>query len=123
LRSGERIIVRHGGRPPVVGEVVVFLQQERTLAHRVIRRRGDAAGFAVRAKGDCTLVADPGWLAGDRIVGVVESVVREGRARGRFGLRGFPAIVIAFLSALQGLVALPLHRLRIRRARAADDRA
>ncbi|HKQ98775.1 MAG TPA: S24/S26 family peptidase, partial [Candidatus Polarisedimenticolia bacterium] len=91
LRSGERIVVRHGGRPPVVGEIVVFLQQERTLAHRVIRRRGSAAEFQVRAKGDFTLVADPGWLGPDRIVGVVESVVRGGHARRRFGLRGFPA--------------------------------
>lgn len=123
LRSGERILVRHGGRPPRVGEVVVFLQKERTLAHRVIRRRGVGAGFELRAKGDFTLVADPGWLVPGRIVGVVEAVVQRGRARRRAGLGGSLGAAVAILSRLQGLLALPIHRLRLRRVRAAGDGA
>lgn len=123
LRSGEHIVVRHGGRPPVVGEIVVFLQQERTLAHRVIRCRGAGFDFALRAKGDFTLVADPGWLGPERIVGVVEAVLRGGRAFRPFGLGGFPGAAIALLSGLQGALLQPIHRLRMRRARAAGDGA
>jgi hypothetical protein len=123
LRSGERIVVRHGGLPPKVGEIVVFLQNERTLAHRVIKRRGDGSDFALRAKGDCTLVADPGWLGPGRIVGVVEGVVRDGRVQARAGLNGRLAAAIARLSALQGILAEPIHRLRMRRAHGADDAA
>jgi len=123
LRSGDRIVVRHGGRTPAVGQIVVFLQEERTLAHRVIRRRGEGADFALRAKGDCTLVADPGWLGPERIVGIVEAVVRDGRRRRRPGLGGIAGAVLAFLSGLQGALAAPIHRLRVRRARAAGNRA
>lgn len=123
LRSGERIVVRHGGRSPVVGEIVVFLQQERTLAHRVIRRRGAGTEFALRAKGDFTLVADPGWLVPERIVGVVEAVLRRGRACRPVGLGGLPGAAIALLSGLQGALLQPIHRLRMRRARAAGDEA
>jgi hypothetical protein len=123
LRSGERIVVRHGGRPPEVGEIVVFLQQERTLAHRVVMRRGAGDRFELRAKGDCTLVADPGWLGPERIVGVVEAVVRGGQAYGRMGLGGSLGAVLAFLSGLQGALAEPIHRLRLRRRRAAGGGA
>ncbi len=123
LRSGERIVVRHGGRTPAVGDIVVFLQADRTLAHRVIRRRGEGADFALRAKGDCTLVADPGWLGPERIVGIVEAVVRDGRRRRRPGLGGFTGAALAFISGLQGTLAEPIHRLRVRRARAAGNGA
>jgi hypothetical protein len=123
LRSGERIVVRHGGRTPVVGDIVVFLQEDRTLAHRVIRRRGEGADFELRAKGDCTLVADPGWLGPERIVGVVEAVVRSGRVRRRPGMGGFAGAGLAFFSRLQGALAEPIHRFRVRRARAARDGA
>jgi len=123
LRSGERIVVRHGGRTPVVGDIVVFLQRDRTLAHRVIRRRGEGAEFALRAKGDCTLVADPGWLGPERVVGVVEGVVRAGRVRRRPGLGGFAGAALALISGVQGALAEPIHRLRLRRARASGNGA
>jgi phage repressor protein C with HTH and peptisase S24 domain len=44
LRSGERIVVRHGGAPPRLGQVIVILHGERVLAHRVIQWRKQGVG-------------------------------------------------------------------------------
>lgn len=117
LRSGERIAVRHGGAPPAVGEVVVFLQEQRTIAHRVVATRTRGTSFELRTKGDFTLTVDPGWVGPERLVGVIEGIRRDGAVRRRPGLQGLPGSAIAFASNLQGWLCAPLAALRRRMAR------
>jgi hypothetical protein len=114
LRSGERVVVRHGGASPRVGQVVVVLQGRRTIAHRVIAVRMRAASFEVRTKGDFTLVADPGWFGPDRLVGVIEGIECRDGLRQRTGLQGFTGRCVARLSRLQGALCTPLRALRRR---------
>lgn len=114
LRSGERVVVRHGGALPKVGQVVVVLQGPRTIAHRVIAVRIRAASFEVRTKGDFTLVADPGWFGPDRLVGVIEGVEGRDGLSQRPGLQGLAGRWVARLSRLQGVLCTPLHTLRRR---------
>lgn len=113
IRTGDRVIVRHGGAEPEVGEVVVVLLEGRPLAHRVIERRRSHGGFEVRTKGDLTLAADPGWFGPDRTVGVVEQVVRGGTTIRHPPIHGRMARLMARLSRWQGVFSAPVLKWRI----------
>lgn len=113
IRTGDHVVVRHGGAEPEVGEVVVVLHEGRPLAHRVIERRQSSGGFEVRTKGDLTFAADPGWFGPDRTVGVVEQVVSRGRTLLRPPIHGRTARRIALLSRWQGALCAPLLKWRV----------
>jgi hypothetical protein len=114
LRSGERIVVRHGGAPPRLGQVIVILHGERVLAHRVIQWRQQGRQFALRTKGDTCLIPDPGWVDPSHVVGVVEGV-KKGEVIGRrSGLDGAWARTLAMLSRSVSVLFSPLHALWIR---------
>jgi signal peptidase I len=115
LRSGQTITVRHAIDGIRVGQVVVILQEGRTIAHRVIAVRRTGHGAELRTKGDSTFAADPGWAGVDRIVGVVEAVA--GSPAGRIGLSGISGWMIARLSRLQGNLCRPWAAMRGRHAR------
>ena len=114
LRSGERILVRHGGAPPQIGQVIVLLHGERVLAHRVIQWRQQGRQLVLRTKGDTCLMPDPGWVDADRIVGVVEGVMKGEVLTRRSGLHGLWARMLALLSRSLGVLCFPLHALWIR---------
>ncbi len=87
------------GREPRTGEIVAFLHPKsgHAAVHRVVR----AAPGLFLLRGDNSHDAE-GPLSGERILGVVTEVVRDGK-RVR-GVRGPRARVIAFLSRSGGLV-------------------
>lgn len=114
LRPGDLLSVRHGGAPPEVGQVLVFLDGDRTVAHRVIEQRVTEGVTLFRTKGDTCLAADPDWAGGDRIVGVVEGVVEQEAIVRRAGLQGRYSAFLAALSRAQGLLCLPLHLIAVR---------
>ena len=108
--------VRHGGAQPEVGQILVFLDDERTVAHRVIRRRASGRQASYRTKGDTCLTADPSWVAEDRIVGVVEGVVEGDVIVKRRGLDGRWGAFLAALSRVQGILFSPLRLITDRMA-------
>lgn len=114
LRSGERIVVRHGGAVPQIGQVIVILHGDRVLAHRVIQRRRQGREFVLRTKGDTCLGPDPGWADPGRIVGVVEGVMQGEVITRRTGLQGPWARFLAVLSRSLSILCSPFHALWIR---------
>lgn len=114
LRSEERILVRHGGVPPKIGQVIVVLDGQRVLAHRVIQLRRKGRQILLRTKGDTCLAPDPGWFETTRIVGVVEGVLTGDAIKSRLGLDGWWARILARLSRSQGFLCSPLYAVGIR---------
>jgi len=111
LRPGDQVSIRHGGAPPEIGDIVVIRSATRTVAHRVVACRADPAGWRLQTKGDSNPIPDRGWVGADRIVGVVEGVVRSGRPVRRAGISGGLARLLARLSRIQGIVLFPVTRL------------
>ena len=113
LRSGEVVSVRHGGARPEVGQIIVVLDGDRTVAHRVIETRGSGAQLAFQTKGDTCLTADRSLAAADRIIGVIEGVVEGEVVIRRFGMEGRWGFVLALLSRAQGILCAPLRSLAV----------
>jgi len=86
------------GRQPRTGEIVAFIHPKtgRAAVHRVVR--AVAAGFLLR--GDNSQDAD-GVLPGERILGVLTEVVRDGKRIQ--GVRGPGSRLLALLSRSGGL--------------------
>lgn len=114
LRPGDRLVIRHGSNPPSIGDIVVLWSGDGTIAHRIVARRTVGACVQFRTKGDLSLVADPGWVPEERIVGIVEGVSRRGVTVHPPGIGGPWARVRARLSRIQGLVCAPLFGLGLR---------
>ena len=79
IRDGDILVIA-----PIVdvshvqpGDVILFRQGARVLAHRLLSRRGDG-GQTLRVKGDAHIKPDPP-LRADRVLGKVTSVERAGR--------------------------------------------
>lgn len=77
LRDGDEVVVDHGSLTFAPGEIVVFWQDGRLLAHRVLYvREGDS--LALLTKGDSRRCCD-GWVAAENILGRVSARRRRGR--------------------------------------------
>ena len=87
------------GREPRTGEIVAFLHPKsgRAAVHRVVR----TASGTFFLRGDNSADAE-GPVSGERILGVITEVVRDGKRVK--GLQGHRGAVIAFLSRSGGLV-------------------
>jgi hypothetical protein len=119
------MLVEFGADNVRIGDIVVFPQGDRLLAHRVIARRLDHGAVHMIAKGDAEAYADP-KIAPDDVLGVVRALRTgtEGSASS-VGCAGWPARLIATISYLSGRVAWlarratvflsgPLRRLALR---------
>jgi hypothetical protein len=111
LRAGEQVRVRHGVRPVEIGRIAVLRADSKTIAHRVIARRRTVEGVLLRLKGDASLLADRGWIAEERTLGVVEGVVRHGEPVRRLGIGGRSARILARGSLVQATLLLPISPL------------
>ena len=78
IHDGDRVLVAHGWAGVRRGDVVVFRQAGKLVAHRVVRITDGAAGPTFLTKGDNTPRFDPPLSAGE-IVGRVLAVERDGR--------------------------------------------
>jgi signal peptidase I len=114
LRSGELVSVRHGGALPEIGQIIVFLDGQKAVAHRVIQRRLAGRQILFRTKGDTCLTADRAWASPDSMVGVVEGIVARDVIVKRFAMGGRWGRFLAVLSRVQGLLCTPLQFIRVR---------
>ena len=90
LRAGDSVLVAHrrdGIRP---GDVVVFRQKGRLVAHRVLRIANGDAGRILLTKGDSVHRSDAP-VSAQEIVGRVVSIQRDGR-RIRLDTAGWRAV-------------------------------
>lgn len=100
LRDDDEILVEFGAKPRGAGDVVVFAQGGRVVAHRIVGVRD--GGARVVTKGDATLRLDPPREATD-ILGVVCARRRDGRTRASsLALSGPTSRLIAGLSLVVG---------------------
>jgi Peptidase S24-like len=102
IRPGDRLYVEFGTGRPRLGEILVFAEDGRFLAHRLVRRRRASGGEMLVTRGDGTMRSDQPFPASGTF-----GVVRACR-RGDDGAptpildHGLPALLIASFSALSG---------------------
>jgi hypothetical protein len=99
------MLIEFGATNVHIGDIVVFPQGDRLLAHRVIARRLEHGTAYMIAKGDAEAYADPKITLED-VLGVVRALRTgaEGSASS-VGCSGWPARLIASISYLSGRVA------------------
>ncbi|HET6278357.1 MAG TPA: hypothetical protein VFG08_06210 [Candidatus Polarisedimenticolia bacterium] len=96
-----------------MGQIIVVLDGDRTVAHRVIGKRRSGPQLVFLTKGDTCLTADRNLAAADRIIGVIEGVVEGELVIKRFGMDGRWGFVFASLSRAQGILCAPLRSLAV----------
>jgi hypothetical protein len=99
------MLVEFGANNVRTGDIVVFPQGDRLLAHRVVARRSDHGTAHMIVKGDAEAYADP-LITPEDVLGVVRAlrIGKEGSASS-VGCAGWPARLIATISYLSGRVA------------------
>ena len=80
LREGDAVLVSHGRQGVQRGCVVLFRQEGKLVAHRVLRISRDDGGSTLTTKGDSLRTLDAPVPA-ERIVGWVVAIERGGRQR------------------------------------------
>jgi len=78
IHDGDHALISHGCAGVRRGDVIVFRQNGRLIAHRVLRVKDSAAGPTFTTKGDNAPALDPP-LRADEIVGRVLAIEREGQ--------------------------------------------
>ncbi|ETX03853.1 MAG: hypothetical protein ETSY2_32205 [Candidatus Entotheonella gemina] len=78
LRDGDDVLVMHGRGSVRRGDIVVFQQPGRLIAHRVVRISGTDVAPIFVTKGDNTLHFDPP-MGRDRMIGRVVAIQRGHR--------------------------------------------
>lgn len=78
IQTGDQVLVAHGRKNARRGDVIVFLQDEKMVAHRVLYVNPNSAEAAFIAKGDNNASLDPPVSAG-RYVGRVLRIKRGER--------------------------------------------
>ena len=79
IREGDQVLVSHGGADLQQGDVVVFQQGGKTVAHRVLRLKRDQTGSTYLTKGDNVWRVD-GPVKANEIIGRVLAIKRGNRA-------------------------------------------
>jgi hypothetical protein len=86
LQPGDRLVVSHALSSLRRGDILVFLQGDQLIAHRLLCiYRFEDAGLTLLTKGDCVAQPDPP-LAAAQVLGVVVAVCRNGQHK-RLGTR------------------------------------
>jgi hypothetical protein len=98
IEPGSWMLVEFGAIPAGVGELVLFPQGERIVAHRVVARRNRPGGALLLTKGDAEPYCDAPLVPAE-ILGVVRALRHRPNVRAtRAGCRGFSARAVARLS-------------------------
>jgi len=123
IAPGAQLLVEFGAAPTRVGQVALFRQGERVVAHRLVARRPACRGWL--AKGDAEAYVD-GPLEPSNILGVVRAVRRaHNQPATAIGCEGRCARAIASTSRWLGrgaaqarrmaaLLPSPLRRMAVR---------
>jgi signal peptidase I len=59
IQNGDNVLVEHGTGSISRGDIIVFLQADKMVAHRVLRIKRQGASFTLTAKGDNNPYFDP----------------------------------------------------------------
>jgi hypothetical protein len=111
IHPGDKLLVEFGTDLPRLGEIVVFADGGRVVAHRLVRRRRSVAGVQLLTRGDATLDFDRPVRA-DQTFGVVRGCRRAGDgADVSVAASGAGAVVLAGVSAAAGYALVATHRL------------
>jgi len=76
---GDRLVIEHASSEQVrAGDIVLFSDARRFVAHRVVAITDDPGGSSVRTQGDAVPYADSPLAASD-VMGKVSLILRKGR--------------------------------------------
>ena len=78
IQPGDQVLVAHGSDNLRRGDIIVFLQGEKMIAHRLLRIHNDKTGVTFITKGDNTSYLDSP-LATQQVVGRVLKIKRGDR--------------------------------------------
>ena len=106
IAPGARLLVEFGAAPERVGDIIVFSQGQRLVAHRIVAR---SKGGAPVAKGDFEPYAD-GPIDPNDIFGVVRALADGSGTEASAACDGWPARSIAGISRLIGRAAARSRR-------------
>lgn len=78
IRAGDQVLVAHGWANVRRGDVIVFLQEKKMVAHRLLRIHKDDTVTTFITKGDNVPYLDPP-VSDHQVVGRVLKIERDGR--------------------------------------------
>jgi Peptidase S24-like len=109
IQPGDRLYVEFGSRRPRLGEIVVFADGARAVAHRLVRRVRTDEGELLIMRGDSTLGFDSPVSIADAF-GVVRAYSRRDGAVVRVAA-GPAAAAVAKMSLVAGYLLVRVERL------------
>lgn len=75
LSEGTQVLVKHSGRTIKIGDIVVYLRNNKLISHRVIRIKTEGENKLYLTKGDSALRFDSPPIREEDVVGVVHAVL------------------------------------------------
>jgi peptidase S24-like protein len=97
IEPGSWMLVEFGAAAAEVGQIVLFPQGERIVAHRVVAQRTRLGTPLLLTKGDAEPYCDPPLVPAE-VLGVVRALRRPDAPATCAGCRGFSARVVARMS-------------------------